>query len=350
MSTSQEVQEKALLAMLLSITVGLIVGGFWWASGGSINSFFNSSSQQSQKSNNKISTNTYKFSQVRDIPSGVFNYGGSTTWAPIRKAVDPLIQITWSEYKLRYTNPVIGNPGSGTGIRMLLEGQLSFSQSSRPLKEKEYEQAQKRGFSLKQIPVAIDGIAIAVHPTLQIPGLTLTQLQDIYRGKLTNWKQVGGSDIPIFPYSRHEEEGGTVAFFVDNVLEGKNFGNNVQLLRDTTEGIRKVASNPGGIYYATTAEIVPQCQIKSLPLGRKQDDLIAPYQKPYVPLSQCPHKRNQINKKALQSGRYPITRRLFVIVKQNGQKDETAGLAYADLLLTDQGQELIARAGFIRIQ
>ncbi|MGK7934778.1 MAG: PstS family phosphate ABC transporter substrate-binding protein [Xenococcaceae cyanobacterium] len=306
-------------------------------------------SVQNQKLGKSIRNNPVFFQHIDNVPSGIFNYGGSTSWAPIRKIVDPIIQTTWSEYKLRYTSPVIGNPGSSTGIRMLLEDQLSFAQSSRPLTEKEFEQAKTRGFSLKQIPVAIDGIAIAVNPNLQIPGLTLAQLQDIYTGKLTSWKQVGGSDLPIVPYSRNVEEGGTVAFFVNNVLEGKKFGDNLQLVKNTTEGLRKVISNPGGIYYATIPEVIHQCKIKPLPIGRKQEELISPYQKPYVSPSQCPEKRNQININALQSGEYPITRRLFVIVKQNGQRDENAGLAYEQLLLSEQGQELIGQAGFIPI-
>ena len=69
-----------------------------------------------------------------------------------------------------------------------------------------------------------------------------------------------------------------------------------------------------------------------------------------VPLSKCPQQRNQVNKKALQSGRYPITRRLFVIVKQNGQIDESSGNAYANFMLSDQGQDSIDKAGFIRIR
>jgi phosphate transport system substrate-binding protein len=45
-----------------------------------------------------------------------------------------------------------------------------------------------------------------------------------------------------------------------------------------------------------------------------------------------------------------LTRRLFVIVKQNGQADQQAGEAYANLLLTNQGQDLLTQAGFVRIR
>lgn len=73
-------------------------------------------------------------------------------------------------------------------IRMLIENQLAFSQASRSLKDEEIQRAQQRGLTLKEVPVAIDGIAIAVHPDLPVSGLTITQLKDIYTGKISNWR------------------------------------------------------------------------------------------------------------------------------------------------------------------
>lgn len=287
---------------------------------------------------------------VPAVPEGLFNYGGSTTWAPLRGEVDPILQTVWPKFQLRYTDPVSGTPGSGSGIRMLLDDQLAFSQSSRSLKDKEYQRAEQRGFLLKQIPVAIDGIAIAVHPELDVAGVTITQLKEIYTGTITNWTQVGGPDLPITAYSRRPEDGGTVEFFIDNVLEEAELGDSVEFVFNTTDALRKVGENPGSIYYASAPEVVPQCSIKPLPLGRASDRLVPPYQEPLVPSQDCPNRRNQLNAIAFQDGEYPITRRLFVIVKQNGQIDERAGAAYAQLLLSDQGQQLIAEAGFVSIR
>ncbi|MBD2362138.1 substrate-binding domain-containing protein [Anabaena minutissima FACHB-250] len=72
-------------------------------------------------------------------------------------------------------------------------------------------EAQQKGFSLKEIAVAIDGIAIAVNHKLNISGLTIAQLQAIYTGKITNWQEVGGKNLPITPLTRPQESGGTVA-------------------------------------------------------------------------------------------------------------------------------------------
>jgi phosphate transport system substrate-binding protein len=57
-----------------------------------------------------------------------------------------------------------------------------------------------------------------------------------------------------------------------------------------------------------------------------------------------------LNAENFRNGNYPITRNLFVIIKQNGQSDQQAGEAYANWLLTSQGQELIEKAGFVRIK
>ncbi len=285
-----------------------------------------------------------------DAPAGVFNYGGSTTWAPIRREVDAAIAAAKPDYRMRYVDPVAGAPGSSRGIAMLLDNQLSFAQSSRPIRDEEYRRAREKGFALQEKQVAIDGIAVVVHPDLDIPGLTITQLQGIYLGRIENWQEVGGPDLAIVPFSREPAAGGTVGFFIKNVLQGQPLGPTVKLVTSTTAGIRAAGSKPGGIYYASAPEAVPQCTVKPLPLGRTADRLVAPYAEPYVPPEACPAQRNRINIEAFARGDYPITRALFVAIKMDGQRDERAGKAYVDLLLTDEGQAAIADAGFVPVR
>ncbi|ACC84476.1 PstS family phosphate ABC transporter substrate-binding protein [Nostoc punctiforme] len=346
-------QKNETLSLFLAvvITIGLIFSGLWffmerWAQ-------LNGTAAKSSGTNNTDNPINQFISSKCNVPNlleGTFNYGGSTTWAPIRKDVDSVLESQCPRFILRYTQPPSGNAGSGTGIRMLIDNQLAFSQSSRSVKAEENAEAQQKGFSLKEIPVAIDGIAIAVNHDLNIPGLTVAQLKDIYTGKITNWQQVGGSNLPIKAYSRSEEAGGTVEFFVENVLNKEKFGANINYVGTTTEAVRKVAANPGGIYYASAPEVVPQCIIKTIPLGRTSSQLVPPYQQPFVSPSQCPSKRNQLNSQAFRSGDYAITRNLFVIIKQNGQTDQQAGEAYANWLLTPQSQDLIEKAGFVKIK
>jgi phosphate transport system substrate-binding protein len=340
--------ETTILVLALLITLGLLGVGIWLFMGGFGSNLRNISPNQSRQPQQSNAVET--FAQVNNVPAGLFSYGGSTTWAPIRKDVDPALQTVWPQFQLRYTPPVTGSPGSGTGIEMLLNNQIAFSQSSRPIEDKEYKEASQKGFTLTEIPVAIDGIAVAVNPSLNVSGLTVSQLKDIYIGKITNWSQVGGPNLPITAYSRRQEEGGTVEFFVENVLEGEPFGANVEYIPTTTQALRQVGENPGSIYYASAPEVVPQCSVKTLPLGRENEELVPPYQEPFVPLSQCPNQRNQLNSQGFKTGKYPITRQLFVIVKQNGRIDQKAGEAYANLLLTTQGQNLIAKSGFVPLR
>ena len=351
--------ETTTLILTLLITVIIVGVGF------SVFSRFQDNESTQPQDSDQTQTNTDQsnstptnaeltppetFAEVKDVPSGLFNYGGSTTWAPIRKEVDAAIQTVYPKFRLRYSDPISGTPGSGTGIKMLLDNQLAFSQSSRSVKTKEYQEAETRGFTLKEIPVAIDGIAIAVNQDLNLPGITISQLKDIYTSKIRNWSEVGGENMPITPYSRSKKAGGTVEFLVKNVMEEEEFGDNIEYVYATTQALRKVAANLGGIYYASAPEVVPQCTIKTLPIGHQANQFVLPYQPLFMPLSDCPNKRNKLNKQGFQSGEYPITRRLFVIVKENGQQDETAGLAYAELMLTNQGQELINQAGFVPIR
>lgn len=300
-----------------------------------------------QLSQSKASNrNTPNFARVPDVATGVFNYGGSTSWAALRLAVDSVIQAERPEIQFRYVQPENEPPGSSPGIKMLLEGRLAFVQSADALNPQEYELAKQQGLTLKQVPVAVDSIAVAVHPRLALPGLTLEQLRQIYTGEISNWREVGGADLPITVYSRPPSTGDLVNRFKTKVLLDRQFGSQVEFVPTTTQALRKLANNPGGIYYDSTAAMVVQCSVKLLPLGLQPDALVPPYQPPLVASSQCPQKRNQLNIKALQTARYPLTHYLYVVFLEN-EAESPIGRAYANFLLTTQGQKLIAKTGFV---
>lgn len=355
--------ETTVLVLALLLTAGIIAGGFWWftqKSGIKINKLDNSPANNSSPAGDadisypspvgEQGNFSKDFASVPNVPTGRFLYGGSTSWAPIRLTIDSAIQAARPEFRLRYVEPTNAVPGSATGIRMLINSQLDFAQSSRSLQDSERQHAQAKGFQLAQIPVAIDGLAIAVNPSLNIPGLSIEQLRAIYTGKITNWQEVGGPNLAIKPFSRPVSDGGTVELFVQEILKNQEFASSVGFVSTTTQALRQIASNPGGIYYASAPEVVPQCTIKPLPLKGSSGRWVAPYQEPFVPLSQCPNKRNQLNSSAFQSKQYPITRNLFVVIKQNGQKEQQAGVAYANFLRSNQGQELIHQSGFVKIR
>jgi phosphate transport system substrate-binding protein len=275
--------------------------------------------------------------QVGGVPGGTFNYGGSTTFAPLRsQRINSAINQAHPNFRLRYVEPPGGKPGSGAGIEMLINGQLAIAQSSRPVKDEEFQRAQTRGFRLEQIPVANDALAIYVHPGVQLPGLTVAQVREIFTGNITNWQQVGGPNLPIVPFSRNLQAGGTVDFFKEDVLLGKNLGAGVRETRDTTDSLRKVGATPGGVGYATVSEVVRQEMVRIIPLAKEAG---SPYVAPDI-------AGQKVNLEVLTNASYPITRRLFIVIKRDGGLDEQAGVAYTNLLLSDEGQQLIKEAGF----
>ena len=288
--------------------------------------------------------NVPNFSGVPNVTAGVFNYGGSTAWASLRLAVDSVIQSERPEIQFRYVQPQNEPPGSSPGIKMLLAGKLDFVQSSRPLRLEEYKLAKQKGIKLEQIPVAVDSIAVAVHPSLDISGLTLSQLQKIYTGEISNWRDLGSADLPITPYARPVSTGETVDFIDSKILSERKMESNIQFVPTATQALRRLASDPGGIYYDSTATIMAQCTVKPLSLG--ESNLVTPYQQPLVPASECPQRRNRPNIKALRTAEYPLTHYLYVVFRQNDESSKI-GRAYANFLLTPQGQKLISKTGFI---
>ncbi len=351
---SQSKNEIPALVAALGLTAALIGGGIWWlmnsdllkqgdqGPGNAVTTADPNQPDNPNPSTAAIASAGNTFSDVSDVPSGRFTYGGSTTWAPIRGAVDPAIASALPNFKLIYQDA----SGSGDGIKKLIAGELDFAQSSRPLNPDEKQQAQQQGFSLQEIPVATEAIAIATHPDITLPGLTLPQLKDIYTGNITNWSQVGGPDLAIVPASRGET-GGTVQFFQEAVMADQAFANNIQRLASTTEALRFVSTTPGAIYFASAPEVVGQCTVVPVALSASDQNFTPPYQQPYVAPQDCPIRRNQLNLSAFQTKAYPLTRPLYVIIRQDNQPAQQAGMSYAQLLKTQQGQGLLQQAGFV---
>jgi len=290
------------------------------------------------------------FADVPNVPSSkTWKRGGSTTWAVFRPEIDKKLKQIFG-INLETPNSENQAPASGIGIQMLIEGQLNFAESSERINETQRQEAAKRGFKLEEEAVAIDAIAIIVHPNLNIEGLTINQLRDIYTGNITNWSEVDGPDIPITKYSRSLNSG-TTKTFLNDYLGSKKLAENVVLVEDTTEALRKVAKNEGAIYFASAPEVVTHCGVKPIPIfNDKKGTFVAPYKVPLVPHENCPKQRNEINIEAFKNGDYPITRPLFVIIKQDGKDNEEAGKTYARLLLSDEGQELIKKVHWVPIR
>ena len=276
------------------------------------------------------------FQEVPNVPSGLFNYGGALLFAPLRTptVVNALAQAQ-PQFRLRYTEPLTG-PGSRKGVAMLIDGQLAFSTAAQPVKEEEYALARGRGFKLQSVPVAIDEVVFFANPKLNISGLSVDQLRGIYTGKIKNWKVVGGPDLRIIPITLNPKDSSTMRMLTEDLPGGiKNV--RAMAVRDYTESIRLTGANIGGISYGSASTVIGQKTIRPLPLAKgSSKNYVAPFT-----------DNGKVNTAAVINNSYPLSRRIFIVIRRDGTTDESAGVAYANLLRSKAGQKLVEQMGFV---
>ena len=217
--------------------------------------------------------------------------------------------------------------GSGVGLAALINGTTDIAASSRPIKTSEIDKLKAR-FATRGvgIPIARDGLAIYVHTSNPVQELSLQQLMDIYTGKVTNWKQVGGKDAPIILYSR-ENSSGTYTYFKDNVLKGKDYSPRAQTLQGTAAVVNAVSKDVNGIGYGGAA------YAKGVKFAKvKKDDKSQGYSP---------------SLETVRSGEYPITRFLFLYLRANPSGDAKK---FIDWALTPEGQALVTKVGYFPVK
>lgn len=179
--------------------------------------------------------------------------GGSPSDSVSIKGSDTMVHLVakWTEaYRAAKptSNIAVTGGGSGTGIAALINGTTNICMASRNMSEKEMADAAAKGRPAVETPVALDGIAIAVHKNNPLTDITLEQLEKIYTGEASNWKEVGGPDLPIVALSR-ESSSGTYVFFQEHVLKKRDYGVDVRLMPATSAIVQGVEADAGAIGY-----------------------------------------------------------------------------------------------------
>jgi phosphate transport system substrate-binding protein len=227
--------------------------------------------------------------------------------------------------------------GSGQGITALINGTCQIANASRPAKDEEKEKAKAAGFEMYETAVARDGITIVVNPSNPIKELTLEQLANIYAGKVKNWKEVGGPDLPITASGR-DTASGTYAFFLEDVIE-KKLGKGTKYRADMSSTASNpkigedVAAQKGGIGYigiAYASEFTKAGKVKEVPISFETG-------KPAI----LP------NEKTVLDGTYPISRALFCYTKGTPEGDVKK---YLDFVTGAEGQAIVKAEGYIPLK
>src|SRR3954465_15438052 len=182
----------------------------------------------------------------------------------------------WAEEYMRKnpgTTIQVTGGGSGTGISALINGTTDVCQASRPMKDAEKEKLRDRYATTGvEIPVAKDGLAVYVNSSNPLVEISMDQLKQIFMGKVTNWKDIGGPEAKIIPYSR-ENSSGTYVFFKEHVLGGADFTPRAQTMPGTAAVVNAVGKEKFGIGYGGAAYAK---RIKVLKVKKGSEPAIAP--------------------------------------------------------------------------
>jgi phosphate transport system substrate-binding protein len=179
---------------------------------------------------------------AKETASGTVSTDGSTSMEKVIGALGESFMEKNQGVTFTY-NPT----GSGSGIQAVQDGRCDIGLSSRALKEEEKSQG------LKETVLAYDGIAMIVNPANPVSDLTLEQIAAIYKGEITNWKDVGGNDARIVLIGREAGSGTRDGF--ESITDTKDACQYRQELTSTGDVIATVAQNPDAIGYASLAAL-----------------------------------------------------------------------------------------------
>src|SRR5690554_832028 len=221
---------------------------------------------------------------------------------------------------------IVTGGGSGVGISSLMSGTTDIAQSSRKIKFDEVEKIRDSGKSIEEVVVAYDAMAVVVHPDNAVNELTREQLSGIFTGKIKNWKEVGGEDLKIIPYSR-ETSSGTYEFFKESVLKHKNFMSGIMSMPANGAVIQSVSQTRGAIAYVGLAYLSDKVK----PLAVSYDSGKT-FVKPSV--------------ESAKNKSYPIVRPLYYYYLS---KDEAKVKNFIDYLLSPTGQKIVEETGYVPV-
>jgi len=245
------------------------------------------------------------------------------------------LALAWAEAYMKNNPQVrisVTGGGSGTGLAALINGTVDIANASRAISAEELAEAKLKQLVPVVSVVAQDAIVVIVHPSNPVDSLTISQLSDIYSGKITNWQEVGGQDRPIVLLSR-ESNSGTYVYFLENVVRKGNKESELlfspdTLLMPSSEGIgSEVRLNPNAIGYDGLGYVTQDMKMLGIAVELGGTVVLPSIQ-------------------TVNDGSYPISRPLYMYTAGNPDESITAYLNWIRI----DGQEQVAELGFVPIK
>ncbi len=240
--------------------------------------------------------------------NGVVNTNGSTSMEKVMQVLIEAFQEQQPNVTVNYTGS-----GSGAGVTSAIDGTADLGLASRALKSEE------EGKGAQAHIVALDGVAIVVNPENTVEDLTVDQIAQIFKGEITNWKDLGGADEEIAVYGREAGSGTRGAF--EELVGVEDACKYLNEYSSTGDVIGNVASNPSAIGYASLSAVSDN--VKAV-------------------------KVNGVDctEATVQDGTYEI-QRPFVMITKDGTQLSDAAQAFLDFAMSADAASLIAQAGAV---
>ena len=243
--------------------------------------------------------------------SGVLKIAGGTAHIPVMKEAAKIIMASNPEIRI-----TIAGGGSGVGIKQVGEGIIDIGNAGRKATDEEVAK-----YGLVQVKWAIDGVGAVVNPKNPVTALSFQQLQDIFAGKITTWKEFGGEDKDINLYDR-DSASGTREVFWSKALNKMDVSTKANVVVSNGAMKTAIAGDPYGIGYVSVGHI--DDTVSALELDGVRADL-----------------------ENVKSGEFTVSRGLYSITK-----GEPTGLAklFLDFMLSETGQQIVTDKGFVSVR
>ncbi|MBU4294186.1 MAG: PstS family phosphate ABC transporter substrate-binding protein [Actinobacteria bacterium] len=281
-------------------------------------------------------TDTSKASDETNPASSKFNdqelvVSGSTTLLEVANA--------WAEdFMAKFGGSItVNGGGSGVGITSLIDGTTDLANASRPMKDSEKQGAASKGIDLKEYIVLWDGIAVIVSKNVNVNEFTFDQLSKIYKGEITNWKDVGGADAEIIAAAR-DSSSGTYEYFLESIVRLGNkesqdeYSDKCLFLQTNADIVAQIGGNENIIgyvglgYLKAAGDTVNAVKIKK----DSSSSAVSP------------------SVETVKDRSYPISRELYVYA--DGNKMTELAQAYLDFILSADGQQIGIDVGFVPVK